>query len=74
MSPRIRLTALDPRRIRNPGQARWVMFEETRAMELELYAALITHDEPEADRNTSEGETPEHQPLTRALTLELVAD
>ena len=50
------------------------MFEETRAMELELYAALIAHDEPEASENTSGSETPEHLPLTRALTLELLSD
>ena len=47
------------------------MSEETRAMELELYAALITDDAPEADEQTS---TLEHLPLTRSLTLELVAD
>jgi hypothetical protein len=48
------------------------MSEETRAIELELYAALTTHDEAEERERSSEGLEP--LPLTRGLTLELASD
>jgi hypothetical protein len=52
-----------------------MMSEETRAMELQLYAALITDDgEPEAEEGTSGDSASQYLPLTRGLTLELVAD
>jgi hypothetical protein len=49
------------------------MSEETRAMELELYAALVTDDELLAEESTRTSATLQHLPLTRELTLELIA-